>query len=67
MAQTLNDAAAEKSGSAEYGDGAPAGSDHVSNSQVHVGVFHHWCVVMDPTVDRRRDGIGAGLPNIGGR
>ena len=35
-----NDAAAEKAGSAEHGDGATVRCHHDSNSPVHVGASH---------------------------
>jgi hypothetical protein len=38
IAQTANDAAAEKAGSAEHGDGATARCGHDSNMPVHVGI-----------------------------
>jgi hypothetical protein len=38
IAQTANDAAAEKAGSAEHGDGATARCGHASNLPIHVGV-----------------------------
>jgi hypothetical protein len=40
IAQMPNDAAAEKAGSAEHGDGATVRCHHDSNSPVYVGASH---------------------------